>query len=74
MANATKLPDKLYKTTIVIWTDYDPQHQEIDCLAREAFYGDAFCSSREIEVVSDKYKFPDTEFFGADDEDEEDAP
>jgi hypothetical protein len=34
----------LHKSTIVIWTDYDPSDSEISALAREAENGDAYCS------------------------------
>lgn len=57
------MPDKLYKTTVVIWTDYDPAHCEIDDLAREAMRGDAFCSSQDTSIVTDRAQFPNTEFF-----------
>lgn len=66
------LPKKLYKTTIVIWTDYDPSRtgMEIDDLAREAMVGDGLCSSQETDVVTDKRQFPDTDFFGSEEESE----
>lgn len=65
-----KLPDKLYKTTIVIWTDYDPSQYNvsIEDLAREATSGDAFCSAQDTAMVADKNEFPDTEFFGVDED------
>lgn len=59
-----QLPDALYKTTIVIWTDWEPDYTEIDELAHAAVYGDAFCSETETEYVTDKNQFPNTEFFG----------
>lgn len=57
--------DVLWKTTIVIVTDYDPRKTEMDALAREACVGDAICVSCEAERV----KFADVEadvgdFFG----------
>lgn len=55
-------PPKLYKTTIVIWTDYMPS-VEIDDLAREAVSGNAFCSEQETVEVRDPDEFPDTDFF-----------
>ena len=57
----------LYKTTIVIWTDYNPVHLELDDLAREACVGDAYCSKQETDLVQDISKDLDrdgTEFFG----------
>lgn len=56
-------PKQLYKTTIVIWTEYDPNNCEIDDLAREATSGDAFCSLQQTMLVTDPSEFPDTEFF-----------
>ena len=56
--------DGLYKTTIVIWTDCNPAHREIDDLAREAMVGDAFCSQQHVEHVTGPGQFPDTDFFG----------
>ena len=59
------LPKKLYKTTIVIWSEYDPTNKlELEDMAREATNGDMFCSDISAEVVDDQVEFPDTEFFG----------
>lgn len=61
----------LYKTTIVIWTDYFPLSREIDDLAREAMVGDAYCSKQEISKIEnpeDDCDWDDTEFFGVNDE------
>jgi hypothetical protein len=63
-------PDKLYKTTIIIWSDFDPVLCEIDYLAREAISGDTYCSEKNIEIVSDTEKFPQTDFFGTNEESE----
>lgn len=57
------MPDKLFKTTIVIWTDFDPADFEIDTLAREAMNGDAYCSQQTTDPITDKEQFPKTEFF-----------
>lgn len=64
-------PQKLYKTTIVIWSEYPTNNVSIEDLAREATRGDAYCSSQRCEGVSDPSKFPDTEFFGDPEEDED---
>jgi hypothetical protein len=56
-------PKELYKTTMVIWTDYDPGEMDIDVLARESINGDGFCSHMGTELVTDKSLYPDTEFF-----------
>jgi hypothetical protein len=59
----------LYKTKIVIWSDFDPEGYEIDDLAHQAAVGDAYCSRQDITEVS-KGDLPDdcdwdgTEFFG----------
>lgn len=67
----------LWKTTIVIWSDYDPSgRMELEDLARQATSGDAYCSLQETVYVYD----PDEDdnppsdefFFGSDDEEEED--
>lgn len=70
-------PNKLYKTTIVIWTEYDPGSVELVDLAREAHVGDAYCSKQISEEISQYENDPDwdgTEFFGdrPDEEEEED--
>ena len=59
--------EPLYKTTIVIWTDFNPYRLELDDLAREAVSGDGYCSKQEITLVEDPSKDPDCpamEFFG----------
>jgi hypothetical protein len=60
-----QLPDRLYKTTIVIWSEYDGEKLELSALVREAEEGDAYCSLQESELVTDRADFPGTEFFGA---------
>ena len=62
------MPNQLWKTTIVIWTDYDPSLREIDHLASEAMVGDAYCSEQKVEVVTDKDDMPDTSFFGCEED------
>ena len=57
----------MWKTTCVIWTDYDPAHLELEDLAREAQQGDAYCSKQHCEKIADHTNDPDwdgTEFFG----------
>ena len=59
---------KLWKSTIVIWTRYDPQDVEIEDLARDAVGGDAYCSRQEAAEVADARTDPDwdfSEFFGS---------
>ncbi len=58
----------LYKTTIVIWRTFD-YDMELDDLATEAMYGEAYCSKQETVKVENLNKDPDwdgTEFFGDD--------
>jgi len=72
-------PKELYKTTIIIWSDFNPANFAIDELAREAISGDAYCSEQNTEYVTDAGQFPKTEFFDSpepdedDDEDEDEA-
>jgi len=69
---------RLYKTTVVIWTDYDPNEDpeaELEDLAREATNGDAYCSKQITVLVEDPAADPDppsVEFFYDPDEDEDD--
>ena len=62
---------KLYKSTIVIWSEYNPQERELDDLARDATSGDAYCSKFHVEIVdrpeNDPY-WDGTDFFGTDEE------
>lgn len=41
----------LFKTTIVIWPQFNPSDLDIDSLAQEAIDGDAYCSSKETLYV-----------------------
>lgn len=56
----------LYKTTAVIWSEFDGTEVELSDLARQAEQGDAFCShhmSEKIEDPDSDPSFPDNEFF-----------
>lgn len=56
----------LYKTTIVIWTEYNPENLELHDLAWEAVGGDGYCSKAKTEEVAIPEDDPDwdrTEFF-----------
>jgi hypothetical protein len=60
----------LFKSTIVIWTEYDPTELELADLAHQAESGDAYCSSMTSAPVAEPEKDPDwdgTEFFDAED-------
>jgi hypothetical protein len=77
------MPKKLYKTTIVIWSEEDPREQPgddnvdaISALAREAEHGNAYCPKASTSLVEDPTKDPDwdgTEFFDIGDEDSGDG-
>ena len=56
----------LYKTTIVIWSDFHPGQMEMSHLAREAESGDAYCAKQEIVAIDNPaadVDAPDMEFF-----------
>lgn len=42
-----------YKTTIVIYSEFDPTQVELSDLAREATDGEAICVSSQTEQVED---------------------
>ena len=44
---------KLYKTTIVIWSDEDPTDMELEDIAREATNGSCYCSKMTSDHVED---------------------
>lgn len=70
-------PKKLWKTTIVIWSDYDPAELDASDLARDAERGDSYCSKQESVAVDDPAGDPEwdgTEFFGVDEPEEDDEP
>ena len=57
----------LYKTTIIIWSEDDPTNRyELSELAREAEFGEAYCSHLAAERIADPEKDPHwdgTDFF-----------
>lgn len=56
----------LYKTTIVIWSEYDGIGVELSDLAWQAEQGDAYCSAQQSVRVEDPAADPEwdgTEFF-----------
>lgn len=64
---------KLYKSTIVIWSEFNPVTMELSDLAREAETGEAYCSRMEAQVIREPTSDPDwdgTEFFKSTDETE----
>jgi len=59
----------LWKTTIVIWTEYDPQQSELADLCRDAVEGEAYCSKSNSVLLPEPEGDPDwdgTEFFNVD--------
>lgn len=59
---------KLWKSTVVIWSDSDPQQMELAHLAREAESGDSYCAKMATELIDKPKEDPDwdgTEFFDA---------
>lgn len=67
---------KLYKSTIVIWSDFDPAEVELSALAWEAEQGSAICTRFDPVEVTDPDADTDypVEFFSSfldDDDDDE---
>lgn len=64
----------MYRTTISIWTDYDPSDVELHDLAWEAVSGDAIATDWRVEEIPDK-QLPESvaSFFNLLDEEDEDA-
>jgi hypothetical protein len=65
----------LYKSTIIIWTEYDPSALEVELtdLAHQVEEWDAYCSTMDCVLVADPAKDPDwdgTEFFDAEDDED----
>jgi hypothetical protein len=48
----------LFKTTIVIWTEYDPSGLELTELASQAESGDGYCSRMTSALVARPEKDP----------------
>ena len=57
----------LYKTTIIIWSEYNPSGAvELEDLARDATSGEAYCSKQDTVIVKNPFgdaDWDDTEFF-----------
>jgi len=65
----------LYKSTIVIWTQYDPSALEIELpdVAYQAENGDAYCSKMDYVLVAEPEKdeaWDGTDFFDSQDDDD----
>jgi len=58
----------LYRTTLVIWSDFEPSELSPEDLGREAVSGEAYCSAQDSILVEDPTSDPQwdgTEFFEA---------
>ena len=59
----------LWKTRIVIWSDFDPSGMELETLAHDATDGESYCSRQSSTYVpkpeSDR-EWDGTEFFDCD--------
>jgi hypothetical protein len=65
----------LFKSTIIIWTQYDPSALEIELtdLVHEAENGDAYCSTIDCVLVTEPEKdaaWDGTDFFDIWDDDD----
>ena len=61
--------EKLWKTTIEIYSDYNPQGMSISDLGRDAISGDSICGKKTTERVGlSKSPVDVRNFFGEDDE------
>lgn len=63
----------LYKTTIVVWTEYDTEHLDIECLGQQAMDGEAHNSKFSCEYIEkpeDDSDWDDSEFFKEEDQNE----
>jgi hypothetical protein len=60
----------LFRSTIVIWSDFEPAWDKLSDLARDAETGGSYCSSMQTVQVDDPPADPawdGTEFFGTED-------
>jgi len=52
-------PRKLWKTEVVIWSEFDPQKTPVSALAREGESGSAYIGKAHSELVSGWEEDPD---------------
>jgi hypothetical protein len=65
-ADGAAAPGPLFKTTIVIWSEYPGEKVDLEHLARDATCGDAYCSRYRSERVGEPEGDPawdGTDFF-----------
>lgn len=63
----------LFKTTIVVWSDFSPEDYDAEDICREAIRGDAHLSTMRSEFIDDPESDPDWDdnsFFEDDEEDD----
>jgi len=61
---------KLWKTTIVVWSDRNPHLMETSDLVRDAEAGESWMESSDSEYVEVPDDFENTEFFFPEDDEE----
>ena len=64
---------ELYKTILVIWTEYPTDEVGLEDLGHAATSGDAYCVSQDCTLIPDVANDPHwdgTEFFGEEEEDD----
>ena len=64
-------PKELYKVELTYWFDETPHGLSCEDMGREVTVGGGFCSDTKVTCVTDPKDFPDTEFFGVEELDEE---
>jgi hypothetical protein len=67
---------KLYRTTIIIWSEYDANQVELEDLAYEATSGNALCTEQKsvlVDPAGDDNSEAIADFFGDYDDDDDDA-
>jgi hypothetical protein len=61
----------LFRTTIVIWSEFDGGEVELEDLARDATSGGSYCSKQDSVFIEDPYSDadpPSQEFFEMEEE------
>ncbi len=64
----------MWRTTLVVWSEFDPKDLEASELVRDAESGESYIAESRTELVKDRTQWPETEFFGEDYLDERSAP
>lgn len=53
-----------WKTTITVWSDFDPSSTELSRLAQEAETGAAICTEYEVSFIADPNTDPEFSYTG----------